>query len=188
MKKLYFKARDEWREWLSQNHNNESALWLIFYRKGSGKATLDYEESVEEALCFGWIDSIIKNLDHESYLRKFTPRKPDSKWSNLNKKRVQKMIEQGLMTPVGQSSIDTAMESGVWYKADRLQIGPGIPVELQNALKGNIKAKKFFEQLAPSYQKQYIGWIQTARRPETRQRRVEESLALLERGEKLGLK
>lgn len=188
MKKLYLKTREEWREWLSLNHGKESAIWLIFYRKGSGKTTLDYEESVEEALCFGWIDSIIKNLDHESYLRKFTPRKPDSKWSDLNKKRVQKMIEQGLMTPVGQSSIDTAMESGVWYKADRPQFGPDIPVELQDALKGNIKAKKFFEQLAPSYRKQYIGWIQTARRPETRRHRIEESLFLLERGEKLGLK
>ncbi len=188
MKQLYFKTREEWREWFSHNHDRQSGIWLLFYRKGSEKPVLNYEESVEEALCYGWIDSIIKNLDQERYARKFTPRQPDSTWSDLNKKRVQKMIEQGRMTRFGQSKIDAARQSGQWDKPDRPPVNLELPLELKKALEKNYKAKAFFERLAPSYQKNYIAWIRMARRPGTRERRTKESIALLEKGEKLGLK
>lgn len=185
---LYFKAAKDWRSWLKQNHDKSSGVWLTFYKKETGKPSLAYEDSVEEALCFGWIDSIIKKVDHEKYQRKFTPRKPDSKWSDLNKRRVRKMIEQGRMTPVGLAKIKAARQSGMWDKPYRPQISIEMPEELKQALKRHKQAEAFFNQLAATYQKQYILWIQMAKRPETRERRIKEALTLLAKSEKLGLK
>jgi len=188
MNQVYVKTRKEWREWLSQNHDKSSGIWLVFYRKHIGKPTLEYAESVEEALCFGWIDSIIKKIDDEKYVRKLTPRKAGSRWSELNKERIARLNKQGLMTGAGILKIKRAKASGIWDKPDRPQISFDIPTELENALAKNGKAKHFFEQLAPSYQKQFIGWIEVAKRQETKERRVKESIALLERREKLGMK
>ncbi len=188
MKRVYVKNRSEWRNWLSQNHDKSSGIWLVFYKKHTGKSTLEYEEAVEEALCFGWIDSIIKKADEEKYLRKLTPRKADSRWSELNKKRIAKLTKQGHMTESGIAKVEEAKKSGLWDQPDRPQISLDIPRELESALAKNIKAKKFFDQLAPSYQKQFIGWIAAAKRRETRERRLRESIALLEQGEKLGMK
>jgi len=188
MKQVYVKTRKEWREWLNKNHNKSSGIWLVFYKKHTGKSTLEYDEAVEEALCFGWIDSIIKKIDDEKYLRKLTPRKSDSRWSELNKKRITKLKNQGLMTEAGIAKVEEAKASGVWNKPDRSQISIDIPKELESALAKNKKARSFFDQLAPSYQKQYIGWITVAKRQETKERRLRESIALLEQGEKLGMK
>ena len=188
MKKLYLDNSEDWREWLSRFHNRETEVWLVFYKKGSGKPTLEYEQALEEALCFGWIDSIIRNIDEVSYARKFTPRKDDSIWSASNKRRVKKLLEEGKMTDIGLAKIDAAKISGWWDKKDRPNVSLDIPPEFEQALSKNNKAREYFDTLAPGYRKQYILWIAVAKRNETKKRRIEESVALLERGEKLGLK
>jgi uncharacterized protein YdeI (YjbR/CyaY-like superfamily) len=188
MKQLYIKNRKQWRDWLRQNHDKSKGIWLVFHKKHTGKSTLEYSEVVEEALCFGWIDSIVKKIDDEKYVRKITPRKAGSRWSGLNKKRVAKLRKQGLMTEAGMGKVREAKESGQWNKPDRSQMGIDIPKELLRALANNKKAKKFFDQLAFSYQKQFIGWIAVAKRQKTKEQRVRESIALLEQGHKLGMK
>ncbi len=188
MKQLYFKDREEWRKWLSKYYDGESGIWLIFYKKESGKPSLKYEEAVEEALCFGWIDSIIKKKDESTYLRKFTPRKDDSKWSALNKKRVERMIQQGKITEAGMAKIRIAKENGMWNKDDRPNIDFSVSPEFSAALEANPPAKANFKKLAPSHQKQYTGWINIGKRPETKEKRIAESIALLKKGEKLGLR
>jgi uncharacterized protein YdeI (YjbR/CyaY-like superfamily) len=188
MKKICLTTRRDWRDWLSRNHNKEPGVWLVFFKKHTGKPTLEYDEAVEEALCFGWIDSIIKKLDDEKYARKLTPRKINSRWSKLNKLRVSRMIKQGRMTKFGLARVEAAKKSGLWDKTDRPQISYEIPEELKRALESNSRAKAFFEQLAPTYQRQYIGWIQVAKRQETKNLRVKESIRLMEQGKKLGLR
>ena len=188
MKHVYVKTREEWRDWLSQNHHRNTGIWLVFYKKHTGKPSLEYEAAVEEALCFGWIDSIIKKIDEDRYVRKLTPRKPKSRWSELNKKRIRKLETQGFMTKAGMARVSEAKESGLWDKTGGPSISFAVPLELARALDANAKAKRFFDQLAPSYQKQVIGWIAVAKRQETKDRRVRESIARLERGEKLGMK
>ena len=122
MKQVYLKTRKEWREWLNQNHDKSGSIWLVFYKKHTGKATLEYDEAVEEALCFGWIDSIIKKIDDEKYVRKLTPRKADSRWSGLNKKRITKLKKQGLLTEAGIMKVREAKASGLWDKPDSPQL------------------------------------------------------------------
>jgi uncharacterized protein YdeI (YjbR/CyaY-like superfamily) len=189
MKEVYVKNREEWREWLCKNHNKEEkGIWLVFFKKKTKKPTLEYKHAVEEALCFGWIDSIIKKIDEEKYVRKFTPRDSKSLWSLSNKRRVTKMIKEGKMTRHGLAKINAAKKSGLWDKNDRPQINFDMPHELENALKKNRKARKFFEHLAPSYKKQFIGWIKIAKQKETKEKRLKETIEKLTNGEKLGLK
>lgn len=188
MKQVYVKTRKEWRDWLNQNHDKSSGIWMVFYKKHTGKATLEYDDAVEEALCFGWIDSIIKKIDDEKYVRKLTPRKADSRWSELNKKRIRKLMKQGLLTEAGTMKVQEAKTSGLWDKPGSPQISLNSLREFECALAKNKKAKSFFDQLASSYQKQFIGWISAAKRQETKKRRLREAIALLERGEKLGMK
>lgn len=189
MKELCVATRTQWRKWLAENHGKEKrGIWLVFHKKQAGKPSLEYEESVEEALCFGWIDSIIKRIDADKYCRKFTPRIDDSQWSSTNRKRAEKMIKEGRMTEFGLAKIRAAKRSGNWAKDARPLIKLEVSPELSEALARNRAAEDFFEKLAPTYRKQFIGWIITAKRPETRAKRLKESLALLARGEKLGLK
>jgi len=188
MKKLYVRNSEEWRKWLSRFHDKEMEIWLVFYKKESGKPTLGYEQAVEEALCFGWIDSIIKKIDDESYARKFTPRKENSAWSASNKRRIKKLVEERRMTSIGLEKVKTAKESGGWDKDNRPDISPDIPSEFKQSLNRNRKARVNFEKLAPSYRKNYILWIAMAKRKETRERRIKEAITLLEKGEQLGLK
>jgi uncharacterized protein YdeI (YjbR/CyaY-like superfamily) len=188
MKQLYFKTAAEWREWLKKNYDKETELWLEFFNKESGAPTIDYESAVEEALCFGWIDSIVKNLDDKKYVRKFTPRHDISKWSELNKNRAERLIKNKRMTKIGLKKIETAKLNGCWYKSDRPDINLDIPDELQSALDKNEKAKTNFNQLTPTYQMQYIGWITMAKQLNTKEKRISESITRLEKGEKLGLK
>lgn len=188
MKQLYCETRAEWREWLRVHHDKEDVVWLVFYKKETGKPSMDYEAAVEESLCFGWIDSIIKKIDDERYARKFTPRKDKSKWSESNKRRVGRLIERGLMTENGLAKVEAAKASGMWDKSDRPQISLEIPEEFKVALAGKPDAREFFERLAPSYRKQFIGWITAAKRPETMANRIDESIELLKRGEKLGMR
>jgi uncharacterized protein YdeI (YjbR/CyaY-like superfamily) len=180
--------RRKWRQWLADNHGTSRGVWLVFCNKQSKRPTLDYEAAVEEALCFGWIDSIIKKLDEQRYARKFTPRTPQSRWSALNKRRVAKLIKQGVMMPQGLDLVEAANESGAWDAPGGPPALVDVPEELARALARNRKAAAAFNALAPTYRKHFIYWVGTAKKPETRARRVSESVALLEQGRKLGLK
>jgi uncharacterized protein YdeI (YjbR/CyaY-like superfamily) len=188
MEELYFESLDEWRSWLQENHHLSKGIWLVFYKKESGKPSMKYEESIEEALCYGWIDSIIRKIDEESHVRKFTPRKDDSKWSDLNKKRVEKLIREERMTAAGMAKVEIAKQNGQWDQTDQPRIQFEIPSEFQAALEQHSKAQEFFNTLIKTDQKQYITWIASAKRPETREKRIKEAIELLEKGQKLGLR
>jgi uncharacterized protein YdeI (YjbR/CyaY-like superfamily) len=188
MDKLYVKDEVEWRDWLARFHDREKEIWLVFYKKESKKTGIGYEQAVEEALCFGWVDSLIKSLDTESYARKFTPRKENSIWSESNKRRVKKLIKEGKMMDIGLAKIEAAKKSGWWDKDNRPVISLDMPPAFRQALNANKRARANFSKLAETYQKHYIIWIGMAKRTETRERRISESIALLEKGQKLGLK
>jgi uncharacterized protein YdeI (YjbR/CyaY-like superfamily) len=185
---LYVTSRDYWRFWLRENHCIAKEVWLIYYRKETGKPSISYGDSVEEALCFGWIDSIIKKIDDGKFARKFTPRKAKSSWSEANKKRVRKMIKEEMMTEEGLAKIREAKESGEWFKTTPARREPVIPPYMKEALTKHKKALENFNSLAKSYRRQYVGWITSAKREETRRRRLAEAIRLLEKDEKLGMK
>jgi uncharacterized protein YdeI (YjbR/CyaY-like superfamily) len=164
---------------------------MVFYKKHTGKPGISYDAAVEEALCFGWIDSIVKKIDEEKFARKFTPRKSRSRWSELNKKRARKMIDEGKMVETGLARIRDAKESGEWFKSDLMGACSEelkVPPYFEKALEANAKARKNFNNLAPTYRRHFIGWVSSAKREETRKRRLQEAVQLLEQNKKLGLK
>lgn len=189
MKILEVRNREEWRAWLAANHDKEDEVWLVYHKKHTGKIAVPYGASVEEALCYGWVDSLIKKLDEERYARKFTPREVTSQWSLSNKKRVEKLIRAGLMSEHGLKKVETAKRSGKWDNPSKKpELTYEMPAKFAIALKKNKKANKTFKKLAPTYQKQYIGWIEMAKKPQTKEKRIRESIRKLADGEKLGLK
>ncbi|MFH1314049.1 MAG: YdeI/OmpD-associated family protein [Candidatus Eisenbacteria bacterium] len=187
VKQLYVTGREEWRAWLKKNHDTVKKIWLIYYKKHTGKPRIPYDDAVEEALCFGWIDSTVKRLDDERYMQKYTPRKAKSVWSETNKARAKKMIQQGRMTETGLSRIRDAKRSGEWKKAGSRDLPDEIPHDLKRALAANKSAKRNFENLAPSYKKQFIWWISSAKRDETRQKRIEKTVSMAEENKKPGM-
>jgi len=184
----YMKTRGQWRSWLEKHHDREKELWLIFYKKHTGRTGLAYEEAVQEALCFGWIDGILKRIDDEKHTIRFSPRRKNSIWSQTNKKRVARMIAEMRMTEAGLAKVAAAKRNGQWENASVQRPTPEIPSELNQALAGNKAARENFENLAPSYRRQYIWWIAIAKRAETRRKRVVEAVRLLAENKKLGMK
>lgn len=177
---LYLTGRNQWRTWLGKNQSKRKEIWLVYFKKHTKKPRIPYDDAVEEAICFGWIDSIVKRIDDERFMQKFTPRKNVDLWSDENKKRAKKMIEQGKMTPAGLKKIKDLKS------LDNIQKGkinkPGriiIPSELREVLLNNSKAKEFFDSLAFSYKKMYCGWVGSAKREETRKKRAQEAITLL---------
>ena len=185
---IYFTNRKEWRSWLEENHQKEQEIWLIYYKKHTGVPRIPYDDAVEEALCFGWIDSLVKRIDDEKFMQKFSPRNDKSAWSESNKKRVSQLLEKGLMAEAGIRKIEAARKNGSWDRVITSVRNHEMPIELEQALAGNKAARKFFESLTPSCQKQYVGWVASAKKAETRTKRAEEALARLNKKEKLGLK
>jgi uncharacterized protein YdeI (YjbR/CyaY-like superfamily) len=173
--------RATWREWLAEHGTSETEVWLIYYKAGTGKATISYDDSLEEALCFGWVDSLIQKIDEEKYARKFTPRKPGSKWSKLNTHLVAKLIKEGRITEAGMARVEFSREEA---PSER----PILPDWLQAGLMTSPKAWENFSKLPPSYRRNYILWVSDARREETRQKRMQEAIGRLEKNERLGLK
>jgi uncharacterized protein YdeI (YjbR/CyaY-like superfamily) len=167
--------RSAWRKWLAANHTSTEAVCLIVFHKSSKTPNITYDEAVEEALCFGWIDNKGMKRDDQSMYLQFCPRKEKSNWSKPNKERVERMTQQGLMTPAGQYFIDIAKKSGKWDAADQADI---IPADLQKAFDKKKKAFKNFQAFAPSSQRLIIQWIIDAKKPETRQQRVEKTVEL----------
>ncbi|MEW5720182.1 MAG: YdeI/OmpD-associated family protein [Chloroflexota bacterium] len=186
-KRQSFKNRDAWRAWLARNHARATELWLVLYKKNSGKPTVSYDEAVEEALCFGWIDGITKSIDGEKYAIRFSPRRRGSVWSESNKKRVARMIRQRRMTEIGLAKIEEAKRNGEWAKASRRETVADIPRELKQALQASKPAQRNFDALAPSHKRQYIYWITDAKKEGTRQRRIQVALRMLKENKKLGI-
>ncbi len=243
-----FADRSQWRAWLAKHHLSGTEIWLRFFKKHTGRPSVSYVEAVEEALCFGWIDSIIRRVDDATYAQKFTPRRIDSKWSELNKTRLRKLIHEGRMTQAGLAKapavapeVDSAPPSDTDAVARRmerklalhdrawrnfqaltparrraylrlitearteetrekrlqevialLEHGSGqssdTPAFITRALRANRKAWEYFNGLAPSHRRQYVGWIMLAKRPETRERRLREAVTRLAQNRTLGLK
>ncbi|BAB72696.1 YdeI/OmpD-associated family protein [Anabaena sp. FACHB-709] len=167
--------RQEWREWLEKNYQTSIGVWLIYYKVKSGKPSIKYNEAVKEALCFGWIDSKVKSLDEERYMQIFTPRKPKSVWSKLNKQYIQELSEQGLMIEAGLAKIAAAKQDGSWTKLDDIE-ALIIPEDLQQALAANETANQYFLGLSNSSKKNILSWIASAKRPETRLKRIEQTI------------
>ena len=189
MKTNYFKTDTEWEKWLEDYHDKENELWLVYFKKHTGKPGISYEESVRIALCYGWIDSLIKKLDDNRYARKFNPRKENSMWSESNKKRVEELISAGKMKPPGMRLIKAAKQNGNWEKIIvPPKIDLSVPNDFNNALKKHPEAKSYFEVLSKSHKKQFLTWIKMAKRPETRQSRIKKSVEMLLDKKKPGLK
>lgn len=164
-------SRAAWRAWLEQNHASAGGVWLVYHKKGSGQPSVPYAEAVEEALCFGWIDSLTKPIDAARYRQLFTPRKPRSPWSKSNKERVERLIAQGLMTPAGLARIEQAKQTGTWTIYDGIE-ALEVPPDLENALRQNGPAHAHFQTFGDSTRKQIFWWIESAKRPETRANRI----------------
>jgi uncharacterized protein YdeI (YjbR/CyaY-like superfamily) len=174
---FYAQDRAEWRAWLAQNHASAPRIWFIYYKPGSGKPCVAYDDAVEEALCFGWIDSHTKTIDDQHYVQLFTPRKPKSQWSKINKRRIEKLIELGLMTEAGLQKIEAAKGDGSWSRYDSVD-ALQIPDDLAQALAANETANTYFQAFNNSSKKIILWWIESAQRPQTRQKRIAETVAL----------
>jgi uncharacterized protein YdeI (YjbR/CyaY-like superfamily) len=179
---LHVKTRRQWRAWLKKHHASSPGVWLELYKAHTGVKSIPYEDMVRELLCFGWIDSIVKRLDDNRYALKVTPRRPASKWSGINRKRWLELRSAGLLAPAGLAAAPTKNTY-----APRPVI-PELPAYIGNALRANPIAWQFFKELAPTYRRDFVVWIHIAKRPDTRARRLRESISLLAAGKKLGLK
>jgi uncharacterized protein YdeI (YjbR/CyaY-like superfamily) len=188
-KTLYVTNRADWRKWLRQHHDTESEVWLIYYKKHTGRPRIPYDDAVEEALCFGWIDSIIKRIDDEKYVQRFTPRKGNSQWSDLNRERVRKLIKEGRMTRAGSAKINEGVltKNAPSLKRERNK-ELALPAYFKEALMRNGKAWENFKILAPSYRRNFIGWVTQAKKQGTRDKRLREAVELLAKRQKLGMK
>ena len=177
---LYFEHRAEWRAWLEEHQATAHVVWLVFFKKHTGKPSMTYDAAVEEALCFGWIDSLIKRLDDDRYARKFTPRKDTSQWSSSNLKRVKRLRDAGQMTETGLAKVPEDVEPLPSVSSRTIDV----PSFFALALKEHPEAKSFFDQLAPSYRRNIIHWVSSAKREDTRQRRLSEAISRLSGREK----
>jgi len=170
-------TRAEWRLWLENNHTRAEGVWLISYKKATGKPRFEYDEAVEEALCFGWIDSKPNKLDEERTMLWFAPRKPSTGWSGPNKSRVEKLIRDGRMSPAGLAKVEAAKRDGSWSALDQIE-ALEMPPDLEQALAANEKAQKNFTAFPRSVKRGILEWIASAKKPETRAKRVEETARL----------
>lgn len=173
---FYAKNQQAWRKWLEKNHAKEKAVWLIIYKKESGIPSVYYPEAVDEALCFGWIDSKPNKRDEESYYQFFSQRKPTSNWSTVNKKKVEKLLAENKIAPAGLAMIELAKKTGTWTALDKIY-SLEMPVALKKELAKNKIAKKYFEAFPPSTKKGIYEWIQSAKTLETLEKRVIETVS-----------
>jgi uncharacterized protein YdeI (YjbR/CyaY-like superfamily) len=173
---VYASDRNNWRRWLEQNHQDAIGVWLVYYKIKSGKPSVQYSEAVQEALCFGWIDSKVQSLDEDRYRQIFTPRKPRSVWSKLNKQYIEELIAQGKMTEAGLEKIALAKQDGSWTSLDEIE-ALVIPADLKTALEADDAANRNFEAFSNTIKKNILFWIQSAKRPETRLQRIEKTVS-----------
>jgi len=186
---LYVRTRDEWRSWLEDNHDSIKVIWLLYYKKHTCRERIPYDDAVEEALCFGWIDSIVKRIDEISYCQKFTPRNPGSRWSESNIKRAMEMIEQGKMTPAGMKFYQEVLDNpDLQLKSNENSRDLKLPDDLKERLNKRPDAMQFFSECSRSYKNNCIRWVEAAKKAETRQRRIKEVTDKSNKKEKIGLK
>lgn len=170
---FYPTNRQEWREWLIENHRLKQSIWLVCYKKKTNMPTLSWSEAVEEALCFGWIDSTRNTVNDEKFVQLFSKRKANSTWSKVNKEKVLLLIEKGLMTQAGHESIELAKQNGSWIILDEVE-ALSIPPDLEETLKANPDSMDYFLSLSKSVKKGILQWIVLAKRTETRAKRINE--------------
>jgi uncharacterized protein YdeI (YjbR/CyaY-like superfamily) len=182
LEQLEVPNRRRWRTWLEKHHAKSPGVWLVMHKAHSGTKSMPYEDMVREALCFGWIDSLVKRLDEDQYAIKVTPRRPTSKWSDLNRQRWAELQAAGQLAPAGLAAAPTNKR----YAAKPAV--PELPSYVAKAFKADPQAWDFFQKLPPRERKNFVVWIHIAKRPETREKRIRESIRLLARGQKLGLK
>lgn len=180
IKTVHAKTRKTWRTWLQKNHLKEKGVWLVMFHKDSKTSGVGYVDAVEEALCFGWIDSIKKKRDKDSSIQFFSKRKPKGTWSKSNRDRVKKLVKNGLMTPAGQAMIDLAKRTGTWVASIEVERSI-IPSDLKHALDKKQKASKNFHAFPPSSKQIILRWILSAKKPETRHKRIHETVSLAEK-------
>jgi uncharacterized protein YdeI (YjbR/CyaY-like superfamily) len=171
LERYYAKNRQEWHNWLSENHETSKGVWLIYHKKNSEKSSVSYEDAVQEALIFGWIDSKVNALDEERYMQVFTPRKPGSTWSKSNKKRIRHLIDNDLMKPAGMEKVKAAKKDGSWTFLDDIE-DMIVPEDLKKAFNKNKTAAREFHSFGDSEKKQILYWVASAKRHETRDRRI----------------
>ena len=165
-------SRSVWRGWLAAHHTQPNGIWLILYKKGSGQRQMTYADAVEEALCFGWIDSLPRKVDEATFHLYFSPRKKGSVWSGVNKKRIAALLAAGMMQPAGQAKIDAAQLDGSWAALDAVD-ALEMPPDLAAAMGSNEAARMHFDAFPPSARKQILQQLAAAKRPETRRQRIE---------------
>jgi uncharacterized protein YdeI (YjbR/CyaY-like superfamily) len=172
----HFNASDraQWRAWLEANHQTSPGVWLVHYKKESGKSRVSYDESVEEALCFGWIDSVANTIDELTYKQLFSPRKPKSNWSKVNKERIEKLLSQGLIHPAGLAKIELAKQTGTWDALNEVEQLLE-PDELKQALDAIPLARQNWDAFSRSTKRGILEWILNAKRPETRANRIQQT-------------
>jgi uncharacterized protein YdeI (YjbR/CyaY-like superfamily) len=175
----------EWEAWLDAEHATSDGAWLKFAKKGSGVTTVVYAEAVDVALCYGWIDSQVMTLDERFYLQKFTPRRAKSKWSKINREKIEALGKAGRMKPAGLAEVELAKADGRWAAAYSSPANMTEPADLKKALKSNAKAAEFWAKLNKSNRYAVIYQLEDAKKPETRERRLDKFIGMLERGEKL---
>lgn len=178
VKTFYARDRRAWRRWLERNHTSSGGVWLVRYKKASGTPCVPYDESVEEALCFGWIDGQMKPVDDEHYLQYFAPRRPRGTWAASNKARVERLIREGLMTPAGMAAIEAAKRNGSWSALDHVD-AMTMPEELTTSLARNKRAQKNWDGFSASSRRMFLYWIGSAKRPDTRAKRIAETVRLV---------
>jgi uncharacterized protein YdeI (YjbR/CyaY-like superfamily) len=183
LKTFYAATLEQGRRWLEDHHDSEPEVWLIFHKRHTGRASVAYNDALDEALCFGWIDSLIKRLDDARFARKFTPRKPDSRWSTANRKRYAQLKASGRLMPAGLERPPTDRT----YSA-RQPVPSKVPQYIREALEKQPEALRNFERLPPSQRRRHFGWIDLAKREETKMRRLQEVIRVLAAGKTLGLK
>jgi uncharacterized protein YdeI (YjbR/CyaY-like superfamily) len=179
MKNIEAKNRLAWRSWLKKNHRNASEIWLIFYKKHTSKPSVSYDEAVEEALCFGWVDSIVRTIDADRYEQKFTPRKPTSEWAASNIERAKKMIAARKMTAAGKA-VFAGHEQRI-----AVPLPTALPADLAQRFRKAKRAWKNFERFPPGHQRMAIGWVASAKREETQRNRLDQLIATSARNERL---
>lgn len=171
------KSRAEWRSWLEAHHTQKQGIWLISYKKATGLPRIEYDDAVEEALCFGWIDSKPGKLDDERSMLWFAPRKPGTGWSKLNKERIVRLEASGLLAPAGIALIEAARKDGSWNALDAVE-ALEIPPDLEQAMAENIPAQQYFEAFPRSVKRAILEWIASAKQPPTRAKRIAETVRL----------
>lgn len=170
---FYPSTQADWRAWLQENHLSKQSVWLIYYKKKSKIPSISWSEAVDEALCFGWIDSTARPIDDEKYMQFFTKRKPNSVWSKINKDKVEKLIATGKMSQAGFESIEKAKQNGSWTILDEVE-ELIIPDDLEAAFQANEGSKDFFMSLSKSVRKAILQWLVLAKQQTTRQKRINE--------------